>query len=431
VDAEPDTINSYRQPIFHGYAIGCERCHGPGALHAQARENFREVEEPDLTIVHPGRLPAFLRESVCEQCHLGGQQRVARAGRSANDFRPGLPWESFVRVFVTPPDAAQGNRVTGHVEQMRASRCFQRSDGRLGCTSCHDPHVLPGREERETYYRDRCLACHETQGCTVPLTRRRETTRADDCTVCHMAAEDSNIRHVALTDHRILRRREVRTNANAGPPALPAARLLVPFGRDAVDRNDPELARDWAVALMSEARERPEDFRTEASRLCLPLLIRAVRDHPDDLPAGECLALAWAWQGQLEQALAESETVLARAPRREVVLHDAGVTAQRMGRFDLSLDYWRRALAVNPWSSRYRFEVAQRLAHSGDQETAVAEFKRVLARNGGHVNSRFLLMNYYLQNGMRPQARTELEAILALHPPNADAFRREYGELLR
>ena len=40
-------------------------------------------------------------------------------------------------------------------------------------------------------------------------------------------------------------------------------------------------------------------------------------------------------------------------------------------------------------------------------------------------------MNYYLQNGMRPQARTELEAILALHPPNADAFRREYGELLR
>ena len=27
--------NHYQQPIFHGHAIGCERCHGPGELHVQ------------------------------------------------------------------------------------------------------------------------------------------------------------------------------------------------------------------------------------------------------------------------------------------------------------------------------------------------------------------------------------------------------------
>jgi hypothetical protein len=430
-DLEPDTLNTYRDPIFHGHAIGCERCHGPGALHAQARENFREVEDPDLTIVNPGRLSPALRESVCEQCHLGGQQRVVRRGREAYDFRPGLPWESFVRVFVTPPEATQGNRVAGHVEQMHASRCFQQSAGRLGCVSCHDPHMLPGPEEKETYYRDRCLQCHESKGCTVPLTKRRETTRADDCTVCHMAAEDTNVRHVALTDHRIPRRPEARRATTAEPAAHGAARFLVPFGRPTVDLNDPEMARDWAVALIGQGRVHPDAFRAEAGRVCLPVLEPAARLHPDDLSAGECLALAWAWLGQFEQALAECDKVLARAPRRELALSDAGVVTQRMGAMDLSLGYWQRALAVNPWSSRYRFEVAQIVGVQGDPETAVRECKRVLAQNGGHVNSRFYLMRYYLQNGMRVQARTELETILALHPANAAQLRETYADLLR
>jgi hypothetical protein len=32
VDRDPTALNCYRPPIFHGYAIGCERCHGPGEI---------------------------------------------------------------------------------------------------------------------------------------------------------------------------------------------------------------------------------------------------------------------------------------------------------------------------------------------------------------------------------------------------------------
>ena len=32
----PSPSNRYEDPIFLGHAIGCERCHGPGELHAQA-----------------------------------------------------------------------------------------------------------------------------------------------------------------------------------------------------------------------------------------------------------------------------------------------------------------------------------------------------------------------------------------------------------
>ena len=33
----PGTLNRYETPIFQGHAIGCERCHGPGELHAGSR----------------------------------------------------------------------------------------------------------------------------------------------------------------------------------------------------------------------------------------------------------------------------------------------------------------------------------------------------------------------------------------------------------
>src|SRR5262249_28118081 len=46
------TVNRYQQPIFRGHAIGCERCHGPGELHA-ARPTI--VDGRDMTIVNPSQ----------------------------------------------------------------------------------------------------------------------------------------------------------------------------------------------------------------------------------------------------------------------------------------------------------------------------------------------------------------------------------------
>src|SRR5262249_21914037 len=47
------TLNRYEAPIFEGHAIGCERCHGPGALHASRSE---VSSGPDLSIVNPANL---------------------------------------------------------------------------------------------------------------------------------------------------------------------------------------------------------------------------------------------------------------------------------------------------------------------------------------------------------------------------------------
>ena len=148
-------------------------------------------------IVNPANLEPSLRDSVCEQCHLIGDHRVLRAGRSEEDYRPGLPFDRFWTVFVQPSSQDE-SRFVGQVEQMHKSQCYIASQGRLGCISCHDPHKLPAPEQKSAYYRSRCLECHAEHGCSLPAPARLARSRDDDCTACHMAARRTRISPIPL-----------------------------------------------------------------------------------------------------------------------------------------------------------------------------------------------------------------------------------------
>ena len=119
---------------FHGLSIGCERCHGPGELHARRP---KVVDGMDLTIVNPVDLkPATLRENVCEQCHFRGSNRLEHPGRSSFDYRPGLPLQEFLIIEPSLFDPTRSNRAVGHVEQMREP-LLPREQRRVGV------YVLP------------------------------------------------------------------------------------------------------------------------------------------------------------------------------------------------------------------------------------------------------------------------------------------------
>jgi predicted CXXCH cytochrome family protein len=199
-----------KSTVFHGLSIGCERCHGPGELHAQGPQ---PVDGVDVTIVNPVRLrPAALRENVCEQCHHQGTDRLETSENSLSAYRPGLPLEKYVLIPSTRFDPSMRNNAVSHTEQMRNSRCFRESSGELGCTSCHDPHVLPEPEDRVAYYRKRCFECHADRGCSLPVSERLARSPDDDCMSCHMPrSRTTNVAHTALTNHTI-------------PRDLPAAR---------------------------------------------------------------------------------------------------------------------------------------------------------------------------------------------------------------
>jgi hypothetical protein len=194
-------------PVFHGLAIGCERCHGPGERHARNPTAVAKAGEAPA-IINPDRLePLALREEVCGQCHLQGSDRETRFGHSPFDYRPGLPLDDFIgqnRQMLKPKS---GPSADAHMDQMRLSRCYRESDGRLGCTSCHDPHRIPEASERVAFFKSGCLKCHGERGCSLPAADRLVRSPADDCASCHMPrASAHEPPHVARTNHTIPRK---------------------------------------------------------------------------------------------------------------------------------------------------------------------------------------------------------------------------------
>jgi hypothetical protein len=256
------------------HGVGCERCHGPAELHVRRHEQPEDYTGQDFTIVNPSRLEPTLRDAVCEQCHLEGlsNERIARRGRDFFDYRPGLPLHLFIASFAKGAHAGDKVEFVGHVEQMRVSRCYLASEGKLSCLSCHDPHARPGPDEKVAFYRQRCLKCHSSGAteCAEPLERRKAKTAGDDCTVCHMPSRAaSDIQHVAITDHRVPR--IAGKFDHPKPAAGHADSILVNLHAHLLEADDPEARRDMGVALsrfIDEGDARAE----EAAEQAVPLL---------------------------------------------------------------------------------------------------------------------------------------------------------------
>jgi Flp pilus assembly protein TadD len=444
-----DTVNRYRPPIFQGQvqkgvrprdfrgsdpflnlAIGCERCHGPGELHVRRRQASEEVPGVDDTIVNPGRLEFPLREAVCQQCHLQGQQRILRRGRETFDYRPGLPLHLFLSDFVPKPEYAEDNKFVGAVEQMYASRCFQATAGeaKLGCISCHDPHERPEPAEKVAYYRDRCLNCHADRGCSVPAAVRRASNPDDSCIACHMPSTGSTINHTAIVDHRVPRRPEPTR-----PPVPLGVRLeqipFQPFHPDLAGPEDQEVARGLGIALTETADNQPEARARQLAAWALPLLDAALASDPEDPPAWEARGNALWFLGRLEEALAAYEKALEQAPQREVTLGRAASLALRMNRLAAARAYGERAIAVNPWNATYHLDQAKLHARGRDWHAAAVECERALQLNPANLTARSLLVTCYAQQGERERAEAEFQTLAGLSPPGQqEALRRWFAE---
>jgi hypothetical protein len=208
-------LDRFQPEPFHEMSVGCENCHGPGAEHVAFRQTPQSQHGSD-PIVNPAKLDHSKREAVCNQCHLQTAVRLTRHGRSDVDFRPGQELEEIWTMLDTGNQVGKDgpSSAVSHVQQMRASRCYQESDGRMGCTSCHDPHRLPSESEQAAFYRERCLSCHTDSSCSAPLDQRQAA--ADSCIMCHMPRQKTaNIAHLTQSDHRVIRKAEESQKAKA------------------------------------------------------------------------------------------------------------------------------------------------------------------------------------------------------------------------
>ena len=113
---------------------GCESCHGPGSLHVDSGGDRK-------LIVNPGKSP-----EACFQCHLDKNAEFS------------LQFHHPVK------------------------------EGRMSCTSCHDPHgedILKPKEMQVGRVNQDCAQCHREQA--RPHVFEHEAMR-EGCTSCHNRA---------------------------------------------------------------------------------------------------------------------------------------------------------------------------------------------------------------------------------------------------
>jgi len=408
-------VNHFAEPLFQGYGIGCERCHGPGERHVRD-PGKNPTALFDATIVNPARLGPSLRESVCNQCHLEGVARIARRGRDPTDFRPGLPLGEFLAVFVRTTAGGADRRAVNHVEQMEQSGCFRGGPARerIGCISCHDPHVFLAPEERVAHYRQACLNCHEAKhrGCSVPVTTRRRTSPEDSCVQCHMPSyAAADIAHTASTDHRIPRR---PTPSGESEPDSPLSLALL--HRDGRDEADAEYGRDLGLALVEKVLEKGSSAAAADTAKAVALVDKAAKDFPDDAPTLEAKGRLAILQNRPADALASFEACLARAPEWETALIGAGLTAKALGKPDAGLDYWRRAVEVDPYSALSQGELAGLLATRGRWDEAAGHAEQWVRLDPDNSEARKLSIRCRLKTRDRARAEAELTTLKGLQP---------------
>ncbi|MEO8495111.1 MAG: hypothetical protein ABI614_08575 [Planctomycetota bacterium] len=147
--------------------VGCQSCHGPGREHVTAMERDGRDGYAGFT-----QQSAQAEVELCGRCH-----------RLAHDE---------AGVEVSPNDI---RNVRFQSVGLLQTRCFTESEGRLRCTTCHDPHQTVSREA--AHYVDRCLSCHgEPDATPCPVSPQT------NCIQCHMPAVDIH-RGIKFHDHWI------------------------------------------------------------------------------------------------------------------------------------------------------------------------------------------------------------------------------------
>ena len=352
--------NLYPDPPFFFAGVTCERCHGPGAAHAQ---------NPTAPVVNPSKLSPALRDQVCMQCHLEGNAAIERAGKHIYEFLPGDDLSNYVRYYVLSGNVPPGLRATSQFEALAESGCKRKSGDALTCITCHDPHQSIPTESRVAYYRSKCIACHGEKFAA------KHHKNQPDCASCHMPASlSSDVAHTQVTDHRIPRNPQSSSAASTQSSPSPALPTLVPFP------NIPGLAtdsRDLALAWQSIV----SSGMTMAQPQTEKLLQAALRESPDDPALLSALGYAAQQRGNLAEAASFYRKTLSFDPDSLEAATNLGAIEANQGHSAEALKLWQSAFERAPARSEIGMNLARLYCFSNRFADARSILLRVLAFN--------------------------------------------------
>lgn len=360
------TENRYPTPVFSENGVACERCHGSGAAHIHGGP-----------IINPAKLSPDRRDAVCMQCHLEGKVAIERPGRHVYNYRPGENLSDYIRYYVA--EDAPGLGAVSQVEALAQSTCKKKSGDAMSCLSCHDPHSSPSAEQKVSYYRDKCLACHG-----APFAARHHAERPD-CTECHMPGSPStDVAHTEVTDHRIPRHANVAPqllhdlNAHSTGPSL----MIFP-------PSSPSDVRDLALAWQSLA----ERGVPSAEQRAESLLQAAIKQSPTDPALLSALGYIEQRRGAVDNARAVYEKAIALNPNSVDVATNLGVIEARSGHLRDAVKLWDGAFQRAPGRSEIGMNLAKTFCDAGQIDEARSFLLRVLNFDPDSAEAKSLLQH--------------------------------------
>lgn len=415
-----------------GSGISCEKCHGPGEAHvklmtAGSKESIKN--SIDYSIVNPKNLPVQIQFDVCRQCHLEGIT-VPKAGKDLLDFRPGLPLNSFVDVFI--PVANMNNPEFGfasHAERLQQSPCFIGSGQKLTCNTCHDPHKALKGNSLE-FYDAKCQGCHELKTLVDPHKNLNITDK--NCVTCHMPKSGTtDIPHVSSTDHFIRKKADTQ-------PVTVSKNKLVSFKSFTSDENRNETDRSHLLANMLYFEQNEQN----------PEYLARVAQFQDNLDRAAQVKLAYLqnkppkpeWQNQDPAQLSDPftafylsqlfrnvpQTALAFA-QRSVQLAPANLDFQfqlaelydNFGQQQLAEQHYRKVLAMQPTYKKALLNLGFLKAQHGDFTQALQLTDKALNADPNYTRAYENRINMLLQTGEYQKGLNELNTLIRKFPQNA------------
>ncbi len=213
-----------KHPRSEQEQLGCESCHGPGSRHVAAMETGEPVAGTIISFRADAGESVGDQNAACLQCHERGDQAYWRG--SPHESR-GLACTSCHTVMAKSPERGQLAKTNARNAlrfrraatevclnchpnqraQMQRSSHMPLREGKLTCTSCHNPHgsvteaLLKGNSVNEGCYRchaekrgpflwehpparENCLTCHRAHGSVNEALLTVKPPRL--CQQCHM-----------------------------------------------------------------------------------------------------------------------------------------------------------------------------------------------------------------------------------------------------
>lgn len=457
------------QAVYEGAlpeGIDCQRCHGPGTRHAQlAGTGGTKRQEIRNAIVNPARLSAKRQMEICMVCHLETTSfplpnAIQRYERGPFSYRPGEPLEAFILNFDHAAGTGREDKfeIVNQAYRLRRSACFLKSNGKLLCTTCHNPHDIPRGDAADSHYTAVCRQCHAADFDRQIAAGKH--TRAAGCVDCHMPKRRTeDVVHVAVTDHLIQRRKpagdllaerperqETGINAYRGP-----VMLYYPERLPHTSENDLYLAAAQVkqrsnlfegIAQLTRAIERYSPARAEffldlaealqsngQSAQALPYLRSAVLRNPKSAVALRKLGSALHSSGQYAEAAGVLERAASLVSGDALTWHQLGLTYRALGRTTDAAAALGKALERDADLPEAHNNLGLILFEGGAQARAESAFREAIRIRPDYADAHGNLANLLWPAGNAAEAREHFEIALRLRPGDA-ATRYNYAMLL-